>query len=77
MFGVIGFGSISRTPSRIAATKQPKVATAKPLRSSAGRCGLAETGSGACTFDASLAQETEAALRARMGYWAFSSAFAT
>ena len=37
---------------------------------------LEETGSGDGTFDASLAQETEADLRARLGDQAFSSAFA-
>ena len=37
---------------------------------------LEETGSGAGTFDASLAQETEADVRARLGDQAFSSAFA-
>ena len=37
---------------------------------------LEETGSGAGTFDASLAQETAADVRARLGDQAFSSAFA-
>ena len=38
---------------------------------------LEETGSGAGTFDASLAQETQADLRERLGDEAFSTAFAT
>ena len=79
LFSAIGFREhLAHTLQGIAATQaaEGRNREAASLLGQAAAL-LEETGSGASTFDASLAQETEADVRARLGDREFSSAFAS
>ena len=74
----LGFESISHTRSRVIAATEAAEGRDREAASLLGRAAalLEETGSGAGTFDASLAHEVEAEVRAGLGDREYASAFA-